>query len=194
LKALNTPGHGNAPEAAPSSVDSATAVVCQLLSIDSHHLQVGNEMRRLFGRAALDADHEDDEARTPAARRHIAQGDHGGLAEAVSGRNAHGGPGLAAMLRRRNIFVPGKEEWPRAAGGGLNMEIVEKNAGGIVEYRFVHNQVYQGAQRYFSTCVMSMDPTLMITMLRFNRKFLIYRSTPLLLERCGSQAGNELPS
>lgn len=139
--------------------------LCALLAIDTHHLQVGNEMRRLFGRAAAQAEEEE---MADARRAHL--GNEMGLAAAVSGKNAYGGPGLPAMLRRRNIFIHGREDWPRSTGNGLTMEIVESKDAGVVEYRFVHSAAYQQAQSEFESCVQSMDPMRMVNSLRFNRK------------------------
>lgn len=134
-----------------------------VLSVDTQHLHAANEMKKLFGRAALQ--HTEEEAR-PRQRGHGAQG---GIAAAVAGRNAPGARGLASLGLRRNIFIQGKEEWPRATSGGLGMEIVEKRADGSVEYRFVHNRTYQEVQRQFQVCVGSMDPERMIQLLHFNR-------------------------
>lgn len=168
LKSLSTSGSAGQNNSAVSNVpDPQIVEACKVLSIDTHHLQVANEMTRLFGKAALRIDR--DEEASPPSRR---QQDSGvTLAEAVAGRNSQGGPGLPAIIRRRNIFVQGKEEWPKAPGGGLGMEIVEKRAGGVIEYRFAHNKAYQSLQREFDTCVLSMDPSLMINLLRFNRKY-----------------------
>lgn len=158
--------------------DSATAEqpvppmvsgLCKVLSIDTHHLHIGNEMKRLFGKAALDVDRHEG-AHRGGNRRADGQGDGIGLAEAVAGKNSQGGAGLPDMIRRRNVFVQGKEEWPKASGGGLGMEIIKRdNNSGVVEYAFVHNTLYQSSQREFDTCVLSMDPNLMVNLLRFNR-------------------------
>ena len=94
-----------------------------------------------------------------------------GIAGAVIGRSAPGGRNLASLGLRRNIFIQGREEWPRATSGGLGMEIVERKKDGTVEYRFVHNVSYQDIQRQFESCVASMDPNRMIQLLQFNRKW-----------------------
>jgi hypothetical protein len=132
-----------------------------VLSVDSQHLHAANEMKKLFGRAAL----QNNEEAAPRQR-----GPQGGIAAAIAGRNAPGNRNLASLGLRRNIFVQGKEEWPRATSGGLGMEIVEKRPDGSVEYRFVHNNMYQDVQRQFQICVASMDPERMIQLLHHNRK------------------------
>jgi hypothetical protein len=138
--------------------------LCAVLSIDTQHLHAANEMKKLFGRAALQ--NTDDEARP----RQRGNGQQGGIAAAVAGRNAPGQRNLASLGLRRNIFIQGKEEWPRATSGGLAMEIAEKRSDGTVEYRFVHNRTYQEVQQQFQVCVSSMDPERMIQLLHFNRK------------------------
>jgi hypothetical protein len=133
-----------------------------VLSVDTQHLHAANEMKKLFGRAAVQS--AEDEAR-PRQR-----GQQGGIAAAIAGRNAPGNRNLASLGLRRNIFIQGKEEWPRATSGGLGMEIVEKRPDGTVEYRFVHNRMYQDVQRQFQICVASMDSERMIQLLHHNRK------------------------
>ncbi|OCL08014.1 DUF654-domain-containing protein [Glonium stellatum] len=136
-----------------------------VLSIDTQHLHASNEMRRLFGRAALEGSGE---AEATGGRRRGRGPQQVGIAGAVAGRNAPGGRNLASLGLRRNIFIQGKEEWPRATSGGLGMEIVEKKKDGTVEYRFVHNGTYQDVQRQFESCVASMDPNRMVQLLQYN--------------------------
>lgn len=156
--------HSNAaPEGAQ---DAATQELCRLLSVDTQHLHAANEMRRLFGRAAVEAD-QDEEPAAAGGRRRGRGAQPVGIAGAVAGRNTPG-RGLASLGLRRNIFIQGKEEWPRATGGGLGMEIVEKRSDGIVQYKFVHNRTYQDVQRQFDSCVASMDPNRLVQLLQFN--------------------------
>ncbi|OAG07422.1 DUF654-domain-containing protein [Paraphaeosphaeria sporulosa] len=131
------------------------------LSIDTTHLHAANEMRKLFGRAAVQGNDDDE----PRARN---QRQRGGIAAAAAGRNQPGGRNLVSLGLRRNIFIQGKEEWPRATLGGLGMEVVEKRDDGTVEYRFVHNHSYQAVQQQFETCVASMDPERMVQLMHFN--------------------------
>jgi hypothetical protein len=147
-----------------STVSDEMKQMCAVLSIETQHLHAANEMKKLFGRAALQ--NTDDEARP----RQRGNGQQGGIAAAIAGRNAPGQRNLASLGLRRNIFIQGKEEWPRATSGGLAMEIAEKRSDGTVEYKFVHNRTYQEVQQQFQVCVSSMDPERMIQLLHFNRK------------------------
>lgn len=148
-----------------SAADAMAQELYKLLAIDTQGLHAQNEMRKLFGRAALD-NRTDDE---PGGGRRRGRGAQQlGLAQAVAARNMPGGQGLASLGLRRNIFIQGKEEWPRATSGGLGMEIVEKRANGTVEYRFIHSTAYQDVQRQFESCVASMDPNRLVQLLQFN--------------------------
>jgi len=100
-------------------------------------------MRNLFERDVLEA--EQRELRNQATRNR-----RGGRGRATNR--------LAAIARRRNLFMQGKEEWPAPTSGGVAMEIVERRPNGVVEYRFVHSTAYQDAQRQFEMCVASMNP------------------------------------
>lgn len=171
LKQLST--NNKASQSATTTAGSNEAVdeSCRLLSIDSSHLHAQNEMRRLFGRAALEQDEEDQPAHPAPAggnRRQQRQAQQVGLAQALRGQRQDGRSGLAAMALRRNIFIQGKEEWPVATGGGLGMEVEEKRADGTVLYRFVHNTAYQDVQSQFESCVASMDPNRMVVLLQHN--------------------------
>ncbi|SMY29636.1 unnamed protein product [Zymoseptoria tritici ST99CH_1A5] len=172
LKQLST--NGKASETATATASAAEKVneECRLLAIDTTHLHAQNEMKRLFGRAALEQDEDEDAPAPPGAaggnRRQNRRVQQVGLAAALRGNRQDGRSGLAAMALRRNIFVQGKEEWPSAASGGLGMEITEKRSDGTVLYRFVHNSTYKSVQREFHTCVASMDPQRMIILLQHN--------------------------
>ncbi|KAL1302109.1 hypothetical protein AAFC00_002544 [Neodothiora populina] len=173
LKALSTAPNGTKDGGATSAatIDPAVSETCRLLSIDTSHLHAVNEMRRLFGRAALERDGDDGDAAGGRRRRGGGGGQqNAGLAAALRGRQGQPGrtSGLAALSLRRNIFIQGKDEWPAATSGGLGMEVVEKREDGTVEYRYTHTRPYQGVQSEFETCVASMDPNRMVQLLQYN--------------------------
>ena len=141
-------------ETAATPINLEAENLWKLLSIDTSHLHVSNEMRRLFGRAAFEDEGEGGgEGRNRDRQR---------LAAAMGARD---GGGLAALARKRNIFVQGRENWPSAPSGGLGMEVVEKRPDGTVEYAFVHNGTYRDSQRQFEACVASMIPETMVQQL-----------------------------
>ena len=143
----------------------------QLLATDTKFLNALNEMKRLFGNVVLED--EDIEAGAPAQGRRRERGrrqlDLGG---ALAARNSpvSRGQGLVGLALRRNVFMIGKESWPKATSGGLSMIIVDRPWDLTTEYAFVHNSVYQDVQKQFQTCVESMDPQRMIQLLQYNRK------------------------
>jgi hypothetical protein len=167
LEALNLTSRTNVGqdgEQLTSGISEELSQLYAVLGVDDQHLKASNEMRKLFGRAALQGD-EDEQGRPRQRGRGQQQQ---GIAAAVAGRNTPGTRNLASLGLRRNIFIQGKEEWPRATSGGLGMEVVERRSDGTVEYRFVHNSTYQGVQKEFETCVASMDPERMVQLLHYN--------------------------
>jgi hypothetical protein len=170
LKQLSASGKSSGNTAA--GTNEAVNESSKLLAIDTHHLHAQNEMRRLFGRAALEGGDDDEQGVQGGGgnRRQQRRGQQVGLAQALRGQRGQGGRtgGLGSLGLRRNIFIQGKEEWPVATGGGLGMEVVEKNADGTVEYRYVHNRAYQDVQSQFESCVASMDPNRLVVLLQHN--------------------------
>ena len=167
LRQLSTKSNGVTATTA-AGVDSEIDEACRLLAIDTQHLHAQNEMKRLFGRAALEQDEEERPAAPQAAggnRRQQRRVQQVGLAQAL-----RGGPqtGMRAQSLKRNIFIAGKEDWPLATTGGLGMEVVSKHADGTIEYRFVHNRTYQDVQSQFQSCVASMDPNRLVVLLQHN--------------------------
>jgi len=172
LKQLSASSHGASGTTA-AGVDNAVNETSRLLAVDTSHLHAQNEMRRLFGRAALeehDGEEQPQQEQVGGNRRQQRRGQQAGLAQALRGQGGTAGRsgGLAAMALRRNLFVQGKEEWPVATGGGLGMEIDERRADGTILYRYVHNRAYQDVQAQFETCVESMDPNRLVMLLRHN--------------------------
>jgi hypothetical protein len=142
-----------------------------LLAVDSKDLNPMNEMKRLFGNIVLEAEREN--RATPETGRRRGRAQQVDLGGALDGRHFAATQGrlqprtVAGATLRRNIFMPGKEEWPKATSGGLGMEFVEETLGGLT-YEFVHNASYQDTQRQFYMVVESMDPQRMISLLQHN--------------------------
>ncbi|KAF4551837.1 Transcriptional repressor TCF25-like protein [Elsinoe fawcettii] len=148
---------------------TALSQTCRLLAVESQNLHAENEMRRLFGRTALENNDRDEQAGQ--GRRRGRNQQMAGLAAALGRRQgAQGGrsSGLGLLGLRRNLFIQGKEEWPIGTSGGLAMEVVEKREDGTILYRFTHNSAYQEVQGDFDVCVRAMDPERMIRLLQMN--------------------------
>lgn len=156
-----------------AQVNDGETEVSLLLGIDSRQLNVMNEMKRLFGKVVLEEDGEGSGIQGPGRRRGRGPQQHD-LGTALAGRNSpvSRGQGLAGLALRRNVFMIGKEEWPKATSGGLGMEVDGKLINGITRYRFVHNSVYQDVQSQFEECVDSMQPRRLIALLQFNREII----------------------
>lgn len=176
LKSLSTTSKDGTDVPLAAKMDEANLQLYRLIAVESKHLNALSEMKRLFGNVVLENEDETGAAVGPSRRRDRVQNlDLGG---ALAGRHspASRGQGLAGLALRRNPFILGKEDWPKATSGGLGMELVEKLEDGTTEFRFVHNRIYQDVQRQFQTCVESMDPQRMIALLQFNRKASVSRA------------------
>ena len=166
LRELSTSGKGSKdarPAGESQELSESDQGTFDVLAVDLSHLHVRNEMRRLFGDISFNDNSSENSRRGGQVDEHV------GLAEAVKGVNSASGAGLPSVIRRRNIFIQGKEEWPKASGGGLSMEIERTESDGTTWFKFVHNETYLHAQSSFASCVESMDPILMVNLLRFNR-------------------------
>ncbi|KAI0154442.1 transcriptional repressor TCF25-domain-containing protein [Xylariaceae sp. FL1272] len=137
--------------------------ICDLLRINAHHLRVINEMRNLFGREAIAAaenEENEERARTTAQRpRNIPQ--QVDLETFLKGQS---GKTLPEVTLRRNIFLPGKETWPRASPGGLSMKALDtgNNKWGTVEFVFTHDTTYQALEASFFRVIQQFEPMALV--------------------------------
>ncbi|KAI1388200.1 DUF654-domain-containing protein [Hypoxylon trugodes] len=134
--------------------------ICELLSINTHHLKVINEMRNLFGRDAITAaqnDEEEDQARSRRQRQGLIQ-----QVDMETFLKAYPGKSLPEVTLRRNPFLAGKESWPRASTEGLTMSRVkeeqEATIPGVVEFCFTHDARYNTLEKEFFGLVQMYDP------------------------------------
>ncbi|KAK2861317.1 hypothetical protein FQN49_004332 [Arthroderma sp. PD_2] len=149
--------------------DSIEQDLCALLEIDPKKLVSMNEMKRLFGNAAVESRASPSES--PSGNRRRDRNRRAlDLGAALTGRYspASRGQDLSGVALRKNVLMQGKAEWPKATSGGLGMEIVQKSPTGVVEYEIVHNTAYKDVQRQFDMCVESMQPERMIELLQYN--------------------------
>jgi hypothetical protein len=172
---------GSAPTEPAVAVDPEYQRLCVLLSVNTHHLKVSNEMRNLFGKAAVES-HDDLGGPTGrgARRRQRGQQQQVDLETALKGHHLPG-KGLAELTLRRNALIQGKDDWPKGTTGGLTMEMVDdKAADGTIEFRYVHDKTYQALQQAFHGYVEMGDPQNLIGLLTRNREFPSTPSIPLL--------------
>jgi len=164
------------------TVDPEYQRICALLGVNTQHLKVANEMRNLFGKAALE-DHDDPggPAGRGARRRQRGQQRQVDLETALKGQHAPG-KGLAEITLRRNTLIQGKDDWPKGTTGGLTMEMVDDMASdGTIEFRYVHDKTYQALQQAFHGYVEMGDPQNLIGLLTRNRKFQSHSSRLVLI-------------
>lgn len=152
--------------------------ICELVRIQTQHLKVANEMRTLFGKAALE---NHDDAGGPVGRGGRRPGPRGqpqqvDLETALKGQHLPG-KGLPEVTLRRNLLIQGKDDWPKGTTGGLTMEIVDdlRQHDGTIEFRFVHDKTYQAVQQHFQGDVEIGDPQRLIVLLTQNRTSLFLK-------------------
>ncbi|KAF4955064.1 hypothetical protein FGADI_4809 [Fusarium gaditjirri] len=154
-----------APTPANTSTSANTAAqtrrINELLSINPYHLKANNEMRSVFGRDIIEsaaAEEEQERNRRPMQREVDLE---------TFLRAPPGAPKLPEISLRRNVFIQGREHWPKQSAGGLTMKEVEKaEDGSFTEYAYVHEQSYDALQAFFFTCVQIGDPQRMIVLLK----------------------------
>ena len=126
-----------------SLFDSLDQDFLTLLKFDPRNFDASQEMRRLFGRMAVNNNAVDDDGgRGPATRR-----GRRGVGAGVQGRGT----------LKRNIFAQPKLNWPNVGSNGLAMVTVKDEVSGDeCEFKFVHGARYQDTQRQFMMCVLAM--------------------------------------
>ena len=184
LRELNLKTASNPSAPSQPTLDPEYERVCQLLGINSYRLKVANEMRNLFGRAAVD---NHDDAGGPvgrgARRRQRGQNQQVDLETALKGHHAPG-KGLSELTLRRNIFIQGKEEWPKGTTGGLTMSALGTlSDDGTQRFKYEHDQNYQQLQERFQHFVAQGDPQNLIGLLVQNRKLLFFHCPNTLLTK-----------
>ncbi|KJZ80176.1 hypothetical protein HIM_00026 [Hirsutella minnesotensis 3608] len=137
-----------------------------LLSVSTRHLRAVNEMRSLFGRDVIDSANAEEQQQAGARRR-------GGEQQEVDLetflRSAPGALKIPETLLRRNVFVQGRDHWPRESAGGLTMTEVEKAPDeSWTEYTFAHDKNYDVVQQQFFYAVLSGQPMNLVYSLKRN--------------------------
>ncbi|KAI1780371.1 DUF654-domain-containing protein [Hypoxylon cercidicola] len=137
--------------------------ICELLSINTYHLKVMNEMRNLFGREAIAAAHtEEEQDQTRNRRQQHVLPEQVDLETFLKGQP---GKSLSEVTLRRNPFLAGKESWPNATTEGLTMEQLKEGSEGdfvpmpgTAEFRFVHSEKYNLLEERFWDSIQMFEP------------------------------------
>jgi hypothetical protein len=169
--------NSKAPET-KTAFDPEYETVCKLLGIQTQHLKVANEMRNLFGKTSIENNDDAGGAVGREARRRGRGPQQVDLETALKGHHPRG-KGLPEVTLRRNPFIQGKDDWPKASAGGLSMVVVDdqRSVDGTMEFRYVHDKTYQALQQTFHGYVEMGDPQNLIALLTRNRKFLQLEET-----------------
>lgn len=168
LKELNIQPRASPGDSSPGAEHTGSGV----LAINPYSLKAIHEMKALFGREVIESARAEEEAEDHAARRRLLQG---GARQVDLETFLKGDPGrrLPEVTLRRNMFIQGKDNWPRAAAGGLVMREIETDKEtGTTEYAFVHEKQYDAVQSIFFHCVGMGDPMRMVHLLKQFRESL----------------------
>lgn len=174
LRELNLKKTAQTADSQALPTDPEYEKICTLLGVNTQHLKVANEMRALFGKAATEI-HDDPggpTGRGARRRQRAPQNQQVDLETALKGHHLPG-KGLPELTLRRNNFIQGKDDWPKAPTGGLTMEVIDDptyGSDGSVEFTYSHNLAYQIIQQTFSALVEMGDPQNLIGLLVRNRK------------------------
>jgi hypothetical protein len=148
-----------------SSAHGSSQQLSSLFSVNFHHLKVVNEMRRLFGKEAIDAAQAEGDAgagEQRGGRRRRVNVDLETLLKGLPGKS------ISEVLLRRNPFIEGKKHWPRASAGGLTMSTIGNANGDIVEFAFSHDKEYDILEGQFFALVQMHDPLQLVYFLHAN--------------------------
>ncbi|KAL7763629.1 hypothetical protein ACKLNR_006987 [Fusarium oxysporum f. sp. zingiberi] len=161
MRELNIKTSTPANTSTSENTAAQTRRINELLSINPYHLKANNEMRSLFGRDVIEsaaAEEEQERNRRPMQREVDLE---------TFLRGPPGAPKLPEVSLRRNVFIQGREHWPKQSAGGLTMkEVAKAEDGSFTEYAYVHEQSYDALQAFFFTCVQIGDPQRMIVLLK----------------------------
>ncbi|GAB0138843.1 hypothetical protein EsDP_00007065 [Epichloe bromicola] len=136
----------------------------ELLSINTYHLRAMNEMRNLFGREVIESANVEEQQEQGNRRRQR-------MPQQVDLETFLREPPRAKKLPqvslRRNVFIQGREHWPRQSAGGLTMSEIGKSSDGLsTEYAYVHDKNYDAMQAFFFACVQIGDPMRIVHLLK----------------------------
>ena len=156
---------------------TATRRINDLLSINNYHLKAINEMRNLFGRDVIEsADAEEGQETNRRQRGRVQQQ----VDLETFLRGPPGAKKLPEVSLRRNVFIQGREHWPRQTAGGLTMKQVHKaEDGSHTEYTYAHDNQYDAVQAFFFSCVQIGDPMRMVYLLQQVRESYLLQTTTI---------------
>lgn len=169
------------------SVARASERVSELLRINFQHLKVLNEMRRLFGKEAMETAEHEEETHTNATHGRRQRQPRQQNVDLETFLRGQPGKGIPEVVRRRNPFIEGKSSWPRATAGGLTMTTIGDPKAEVVEFAFSHDKAYGQLEAQFFFLVGMHDPTKLIF---FLQQYPYHISTLIQVSRVAHQDQN----
>jgi hypothetical protein len=187
IRELNLPKEGTSVNTTTTANLTASPAerVNQLLRVNFQHLKVLNEMRRLFGKEAMEtAEHEDDTQNARGRRQRQPRQQQVDIETFLRGQP---GNGISDVVLRRNPFIEGKRTWPRAATGGLSMTTIGDPKADVVEFSFTHDKAYGQIEAQFFFLVGMHDP---MKLVYFLQQYPYHVSTLIQVSRVAHQDQN----
>ncbi|KAH7183051.1 transcriptional repressor TCF25-domain-containing protein [Fusarium flagelliforme] len=185
IKELNITTSRSGGQSTVGNSTVQTRLINELLSINPYHLKVANEMKNLFGSDIIQsAEAEEEQERN---RRFRGNAPREVDIETFL-RGPPGQPKLPEISLRRNVFIQGREHWPKQSAGGLTMKEIKKaDDGSWTEYAYIHDKNYDATQAFFFSCVQIGDPMRMVHLLK---EFPYHVSTLLQVSSVAKQDQN----
>ncbi|RGP72719.1 hypothetical protein FLONG3_6727 [Fusarium longipes] len=185
IKELNITASKSADASTADDSTVQTRRINELLAINPYHLKVANEMKNLFGSDIIQsAEAEEEQERN---RRFRGNGPREVDIETFL-RGPPGQPKLPEISLRRNVFIQGRDHWPKQSAGGLTMKEIKKaDDGSWTEYAYLHDKNYDATQAFFFSCVQIGDPMRMVHLLK---EFPYHVSTLLQVSSVAKQDQN----
>lgn len=185
IKELNITNLRSGDQSAAGDSTVLTRRINELLSINPYHLKVANEMKNLFGSDIIQsAEAEEEQERNRRFRGNVPRE----VDIETFLRGPPGQPKLPEISLRRNVFIQGREHWPKQSAGGLTMKEIKKaDDGSWTEYAYLHDKNYDATQAFFFTCVQIGDPMRMVHLLK---EFPYHVSTLLQVSSVAKQDQN----
>lgn len=138
----------------------------QLLSINLQHLKVLNEMRRLFGKEAIESAAAEEDARVAERVHELRRRGNGEGVDLETFLGMQGlKDGMSEVVARRNPFIEGKKRWPKGSAGGLTMTTIGPVNGDATEFSFAHDKAYGDLEATFFFLIGMHDPSKLILFL-----------------------------
>lgn len=168
MKELNLKPANATAAGSEGSNQRDASLQAEVFGINPYHLKAMNEMRNLFGKDVIESAQAEEESANPRrrmTRREMRQNRQLDLETFL--KEPPGAPKLPEISLRRNVFIQGREHWPKQSAGGLTMKEIGVAPDGLsTEYTYAHDTTYDEVQSLFFATVQLGDPMRLVHLLK----------------------------